>query len=79
MSKDVPVTAEVTPIFESFQFEKEFGVIRLENWPEGIVLWVGGQIRWRSWREAEFCATRLPERKAAAEEIRAIGRAINGE
>ena len=27
----------------------KYGVIRIEEWPEGLVLWVGGQIRWKSW------------------------------
>lgn len=26
------------------------GVIRLEMWDEGLVLWIGGKIRYRSWR-----------------------------
>jgi len=26
------------------------GAIRLERWPEGLVLWVGGEIQWKSWR-----------------------------
>lgn len=25
------------------------GTIRIEEWPQGLVLWIGGQIRWRSW------------------------------
>ena len=25
------------------------GTILFEEWPEGLVLWVGGQIVWRSW------------------------------
>ena len=25
------------------------GVVRLSRWPEGMVLWVGGQIAWKSW------------------------------
>jgi hypothetical protein len=28
----------------------KYGTIRLEAWPEGLVLWVGGEIRWRSWK-----------------------------
>ena len=26
------------------------GVIRVERWPEGLVLWVGGVIAWKSWK-----------------------------
>jgi hypothetical protein len=26
-----------------------YGIIRLEQWPEGLVLWVGGEIKWKSW------------------------------
>lgn len=28
------------------------GTIRIEEWPDGLVLWIGGQIRWRSWDKA---------------------------
>lgn len=28
----------------------QHGAIRLEEWPEGLVLWVGGEIRWWSWK-----------------------------
>lgn len=41
-------------------FQHAFGTVRLEEWPEGLVLWVGGQIRWRSWRDPEFKDTRIP-------------------
>ncbi len=27
----------------------EYGAIRIEIWPEGLVVWVGGQIRYKSW------------------------------
>jgi hypothetical protein len=48
-------------LFESAKFRDEFGVVRLEEWPEGLVLWVGGQIRWRSWgdKDPEVATTRL--------------------
>lgn len=29
---------------------KQHGAIRLEEWPEGLVLWIGGEIHWRSWK-----------------------------
>jgi hypothetical protein len=25
------------------------GVVRVESWPEGLVLWVGGEIKWKQW------------------------------
>lgn len=25
------------------------GLVRIEEWPEGLVLWVGGEIKWKSW------------------------------
>lgn len=28
-----------------------YGIIRLEQCPEGLVLWVGGEIKWKSWHE----------------------------
>lgn len=28
-----------------------FGAVRVELWPEGLVLWVGGQIVWKSWEK----------------------------
>lgn len=31
--------------------DEKYGTIRLEEWPEGLVLWVGGEIRWKSWHE----------------------------
>lgn len=51
----------VKVIFESNEFRFDlpngfvselngkYGVIRLEEWPEGLVLWVGGEIKWKSW------------------------------
>lgn len=29
----------------------KYGVIRLEEWPEGLVLWVDGLIVWKSWEK----------------------------
>lgn len=35
-------------------FQKEnvarFGAVRIELWPEGLMLWVGGEIAWKSWK-----------------------------
>lgn len=27
----------------------DLGIVRLARWPEGLVLWVGGKIVWKSW------------------------------
>lgn len=27
-----------------------WGMIRVSQWPEGLVLWVGGKIKWKSWQ-----------------------------
>lgn len=35
-------------LYETEAFAKELGILRLEVWQEGIVLWVGGQIRFAS-------------------------------
>jgi len=34
----------------------DYGVIKIELWPEGLVIWVGGEIRWRSfdWPRADL-------------------------
>lgn len=29
--------------------DEKHGTIRVEEWPEGLVLWVGGEIAWRQW------------------------------
>lgn len=29
----------------------QYGTIRLELWSEGLVLWVGGEIKWKSWEK----------------------------
>jgi hypothetical protein len=31
----------------------DLGVVRVERWPEGLCLWVGGEIRWKSWEESQ--------------------------
>jgi len=30
--------------------DDKHGTVRVEEWPEGLVLWVGGEIAWRQWR-----------------------------
>ncbi len=32
-----------------FKPNMDIGVAKLELWPEGLVLWVGGEIVWKSW------------------------------
>jgi hypothetical protein len=44
---DEEFKSEVEKLFE--YRDEELGVVRLERWPEGYVLWVGGMIRWKSW------------------------------
>lgn len=51
---DLVTTDGVTTIFKADYLREEFGVIRMEEWPEGLVLWVDGQIRWKSWEDPDF-------------------------
>lgn len=37
-------------LFVTNEFNRKLGTIRLEHWPEGLVLWVGGEIVYRSWK-----------------------------
>lgn len=38
--------------FNLDQFDnKELGAVKLEMWTEGLVLWVGGNIVWKSWEK----------------------------
>ncbi len=30
---------------------KKWGTVRISQWPEGLVLWVGGKIVWKSWEQ----------------------------
>lgn len=46
------------------------GVIRLERWPEGLVLWVGGEIRWKAWADPKKLVTITLS--ADTQEMRAI-------
>lgn len=36
---------EISTLFRTEDFDKEFGVISLQMWPEGLVLFVGGEIK----------------------------------
>lgn len=38
----------VTCLMSNDNYNDRFGTIRVEMWPEGLVLWVGGEIRWKS-------------------------------
>lgn len=29
--------------------QKDLGEVKIEIWPEGLVLWIGGEIKWKSW------------------------------
>jgi len=31
-------------------FGVQYGIISIEQWPEGLVIWVGGEIVYRSWK-----------------------------
>lgn len=42
---------EVERLYKTERFEETYGTIKLEQWPEGIVLWFGGEIVWRSWKD----------------------------
>lgn len=33
------------------KLNQKLGTICLEEWPEGLVLWVGGEIKWKSWEK----------------------------
>jgi hypothetical protein len=46
------VTKECETLFET-RTDAD-GVIRVECWPEGLVLWVGGVIRWKQWKPTPF-------------------------
>ncbi len=39
-------------LFETEKFTETLGTVRLEQWPEGLVFWVGGEIVWKSWKNA---------------------------
>ena len=43
-------TSGVEKLYE--ERTEALGVVRLERWPEGLVLWVGSTILWKSWGTA---------------------------
>lgn len=41
-------------IIKLFEYEGSFGgTIRLETWPEGLVLWVNGKIKYKYWEDTD--------------------------
>ena len=41
---------KVKTIYHTKDYADQFGHINIEIWPEGLVVWVGGEIRWKSWK-----------------------------
>jgi len=39
----------MSTVFETTAYQDRLGIVRIEEWPEGLVLWCGGEIMWRSW------------------------------
>ena len=57
-----------TKAIKMFEAEDDrTGKIRLEWWPEGFVLWAGGEIVWRGWDGRPV--HRKPRRKKRAIEV----------
>jgi len=57
-----------TNVIKMFEAEDDrTGKIRLEWWPEGFVLWAGGEIVWRAWDGRPV--HRKPRRKKRAIEV----------
>lgn len=45
---------ELVYIFKIYEmFDSRLGVIRLEQWPKGLKLWVKDQYVWQSWEDEE--------------------------
>lgn len=38
--------------FNTNQFGGKDEVVKIEQWSEGLVLWVGGEIKWKSWEKS---------------------------
>jgi hypothetical protein len=41
--------SDVKLLWKTESFFDTLGVIRVELWPEGLVIWVSGMIVWKSW------------------------------
>jgi len=48
------VDPAVHNLFRTTDFRTSLGDISLQLWPEGLVLWVGGEIQWKSWEKPSF-------------------------
>lgn len=44
---------KIKTICKSEELQQTYGTVKIELWPEGLVVWVGGEIRWKSWEERE--------------------------
>jgi hypothetical protein len=40
--------SEFTTLFHKRQY-KSYGDVRITEWPEGLTLWIGGKLVWKSW------------------------------
>ncbi len=34
---------------------KDYGIVRIQRWPEGLIIWVGGKIVYKSWVRIDVC------------------------
>lgn len=41
----------ICKIFEIYDYEFKLGVIRIEQWPKGLKLWVKDRYVWQSWED----------------------------
>lgn len=51
--KIIVMEKEIITLFETSsnsEYQYKYGTIRIEEWNEGLVLWVGGEIRYKSWK-----------------------------
>lgn len=55
----------------------EYGTIRVEEWPEGLVVWVGGSIVYKSW-EGNKSRYKLAEFEEVREAIKYMGISVTG-
>lgn len=47
-------------LFHTDEFKEELGIVRLMHWPDGLVLWVGGEIVYKTWKQGVFTAVAPP-------------------
>jgi hypothetical protein len=55
---------ETSTLYSTDHYSKQFGTIRLATWQEGLVLWVGGEIAWKSWDSGLTYVQRMTADKA---------------